>query len=284
MGVSGVGSNSGASGAGINDGVSCSASVANDETTATTVAEKNCLSPNALEAQNVKAGINKADYTANQISKLLSDPTPISRQPDMLTAPNFFSKEIFSASNMTTTTKFSTDKITALSTDKFTKPAPATVSYTAKSGANYDVRSGIQVTAAVEAKMNELANKVYEQTNRKITFSSGYRGPARQARAMYDNVVMKGLKDFNKYAQKDLAQEIKDAYLANAGNKEAAISAMTDVIQAQVDRGKYISSHLRSNAVDISGIDKNYFKTIRGIVTEMGGTSLNEGDHLHVQF
>lgn len=315
MGVGGVGGNSGAgnnngasnsnganssTGAGNNSGgvsssksdkssetsnsaASCSTSVSNDESTATTTAEKTCTTT-GLEAHNVKTGIDTTGFTAEKLSRALTDSTPISQRTDTLTAPNFADKAMFSAPDAATATKFSKDGITTLSTDKFSKPAPVNASYTAQPGEHYDVRSGIQVTSKVEDRMNELANKVYDQTTREITYSSGYRGPARQAKAMYDNVVAKGLTDFDKYKQKDLAQEVKDAYLANVGNKDAAIAAMTDAIQAQVDRGQYISSHLRSNAVDISGIDKDYYGTIRDIVTEMGGTTLNEGDHLHVQF
>jgi len=311
MGVGGVGGNSGAgnnnganstngaSGSNNSSGVSssksdkssetnnsaaaCSTSVSNDESTATTTAEKTCTTT-GLEAHNVKTGIDTTGFTAEKLSRALTDSTPISQRTDTLTAPNFAAKEMLSAPDAAAATKFSKDAVSTLSTDKFSKPAPAKASYTAQPGEHYDVRSGIQVTATVEDRMNELANKVYEQTNREITYSSGYRGPDRQAKAMYDNVVKNGLADFDKYRQKDLAQEVKDAYLANVDNKDAAIAAMRDVIQAQVDRGQYISSHLRSNAVDISGIDKDYYGTIRDVVTEMGGTTLNEGDHLHVQF
>jgi hypothetical protein len=298
MGVGGVGGNSGAGNnnggsngvsGGKSDksseagkgGTSCSTSVNNNEKTATTTAEKTCTTT-GVEAHNVKTGIDKTGFTAEKLSRSLTDSKPISQQKDTLTAPNLSLKEALSTPNTATATKFSKDNVSNLKTDKFSKLAPE--SYTAKPGEHYGVKSGIQVTAKVEDKMNDLANKVYEQTKHEITYSSAYRGPKRQAEAMYDNIMNKGLSDFDKYKQKDLAQEVKDAYLANVENKDAAIAAMRDAIQVQVDRGQFISSHLRSNAVDVSRVDKDYYDTIRDVVTEMGGTSLNEGDHLHVQF
>lgn len=157
--------------------------------------------------------------------------------------------------------------------------------YTAKAGAHYEVRADILVTRKLEEKMEELAKKVFDKTGgHKITYSSGYRTPYRQAKAMYDNAKEKGVGDFDKYTAKDLAKEIKDAYLADKDDKDKAVSAMTEVIEKQVARGKYISLHLRSGAVDISSVDKSHYDTIKKLVSEMSGSSLNEGDHLHVQF
>ena len=119
--------------------------------------------------------------------------------------------------------------------------------------------------------MEELAKKVYDKTDKhKITYSSGYRTPFRQARAMYDNAKEKGVSDFDKYTATDLVKEIKDAYLANK-EKDKAIAAMEDVIKKQVDRSKYISRHLRSGAVDVSSVDKSHYDTIRKIVSDIGG-------------
>lgn len=177
--------------------------------------------------------------------------------------------------------KYTADK---LSKSLDAKKASTTDVKPAKNGTHYNVQNGIKVTSKVEAKMAELGKKVFDKTGHKITFSSGYRGPAKQAEAMYNNIKKNGLSDLNKYKQKDLAKEVKDAYLANKTDKKAAVEAMTKVIENQVASGKYISSHLRSNAVDVSSADKKYYNDIRDAVKEMNGTSLTEKDHLHIQF
>jgi hypothetical protein len=168
--------------------------------------------------------------------------------------------------------------------DAKTKKASATDVRQATAGKYYNVQSSVKVTSKVEAKMAELGKKVFEKLDRKVTFSSGYRGPAKQAQAMYDKI--KAGSDLSDYKQKGLAKEIKSAYEANKKNKEAALSAMTKVIEKQVANGKYVSSHLRSNAVDISSADKDYYEKISKIVTEMKGTSIYEKKpvHLHIQF
>jgi N-acetylmuramoyl-L-alanine amidase len=159
--------------------------------------------------------------------------------------------------------------------------------YTAKAGTSYNVRPDILVTAKVELKMEELAKKVYDDTNphHKITYSSGYRGPDRQAKAMYDKIV-KDADAFDIYKAKDLAKEIKQAYLDNKSKGEAdTVAKMKEVIEKQVKDGKYISNHLVSGAADISSVDKDYYDKIRKFAKEMGMKNpLDEGDHLHVEF
>jgi peptidoglycan hydrolase-like protein with peptidoglycan-binding domain len=159
--------------------------------------------------------------------------------------------------------------------------------YTAKAGTHYDVRPDILVTAKLEEKMEELAKKVYDDTkpNHKITYSSGYRGPDRQAKAMYDKLV-KDSKALDIYKAKEMAAEIKKAYDDNKSKGETeTVKKMIEVIEKQVAAGKYISNHMVSGAVDVSSVDKSHYDKIRKFVKEMGYKEpLDEGDHLHVQF
>jgi hypothetical protein len=257
MGLNGVGGNSGGkgnAGGGISGGksnsvgakgnVSCSTSVKNNNATKTSTATKSC----GIQGFHGKKGIDSGKFSSFSLTKALN------------------AKE---AGKFTKGAK-------ELVTNKFTPKSPSVKTY--------NVRSGVTVNSKIQAKMAELGKKVFDKTNHKITYSSGYRGPQKQAAAMYNNVVKYGLKDFNKYTQKPLAKEIKDAYLANSTDKKAAIEAMTKVIESQVKNGNYVSSHLRSNAVDVSSVDGKYYEDIRNAVTEMGGTSLTEKDHLHIQF
>ncbi len=184
------------------------------------------------------------------------------------------------------TSKYAADKLSKTLDDKAKKTATNDVK-PAKNGTHYKVQSGIKVTSKVEAKMAELGKKVFDKTGRKVTFSSGYRSPKTQAAAMYDKVA-KNKGSFNEYRQKDLAKEIQKAYLTSPKNREKAVEAMSKVIEKQVANGKFISDHLRSNAVDISSVDEKYYPAIKDIVMkEMNGKMAKHETtpiHLHIEF
>ena len=99
---------------------------------------------------------------------------------------------------------------------------------------------------------------------------------------MYDLIVNRGEAHVrNLYRDKTAVDQILNAYRNNRGSRSDAISAMTRTIENQVGNGTYISSHLRSRALDVS-ISTN-LDVLRQIVGQMGGSVLNEGDHYHVQ-
>jgi peptidoglycan hydrolase-like protein with peptidoglycan-binding domain len=167
-----------------------------------------------------------------------------------------------------------------------TAPRPPTTgspSYsTATNGRFYNVNSGILMTDSLKPKLDNMAQKYFEITGRKLQVTSGYRPPSRQAAAMFDNMSKPGgvANARALYADKGAVNEIIRAYQANPGNRQAAIAAMTRVIENQVSNGTYISRHLRSGAVDVStSTDLN---ALRSAVNQSGGRILNEGDHYHV--
>jgi hypothetical protein len=181
------------------------------------------------------------------------------------------------------TTKYAADKLSKTLDAKNKKTSAADIR-PATTGKNYKVRDDVKVTSKVEAKMAELGKKVFDKLGHNVTFSSGYRGPKEQADAMYKKIQAGS--DLSDYKQKALAKEIKNAYQANKTDSKKAIAAMTKVIEKQVADGKYVSSHLRSNAVDISSVDRKYYGDISKLVKEMDGTSIFEKKpvHLHIQF
>ncbi len=147
----------------------------------------------------------------------------------------------------------------------------------ATNGRNYTVNEGILMTDALRPQLQTLADRYAEQTGGNLRITSGYRPPSRQASAMYDLIQNKGTTYVrNLYANKGAVNEILTAY-ANGGQ-----ASMTRAIEGQVDRGVYISSHLRSRALD-TGTDAN-FGVLQNIVRDMGGTVANEGNHFHIQF
>jgi hypothetical protein len=117
----------------------------------------------------------------------------------------------------------------------------------------YDIESGATVPFKVERLVDEIARAHYASTHHRLTITSGSRGPDKQARAMFDKLEL-GDNILALYRDQQSAREIKAAY--DAGKKAGTsageiVAAMTAVIQAQVDRGVYISRHLRDEAVDV---------------------------------
>lgn len=152
----------------------------------------------------------------------------------------------------------------------------------ATNGRHYTVNPGILMTDALRPRLQQLADAYFQRTGNSLRVTSGYRPPARQAAAMYDLIQRHGEGYVrNLYANKTAVDQVLSAYRNNRGSRSAAVSAMTRTIQNQVDNGTYISSHLRSRAMDVSTATN--LSVLRQIVGQMGGSVLNEGDHYHVQ-
>lgn len=152
----------------------------------------------------------------------------------------------------------------------------------ATNGRHYTVNQGILMTDALRPRLQQLADAYFQRTGNSLRVTSGYRPPARQAAAMYDLIQRHGESHVqNLYANQTAVGQILNAYRSNRGSRSEAVSAMTRAIQNQVDNGTYISSHLRSRAMDLS--TSTNLSVLRQIVGQMGGSVLNEGDHYHVQ-
>lgn len=152
----------------------------------------------------------------------------------------------------------------------------------ATNGRHYTVNQGILMTDALRPRLQQLADTYFQRTGNNLRVTSGYRPPARQAAAMYDLIVNRGEAHVQGlYANKTAVGQILNAYRNNRGSRSEAIAAMTRTIQNQVNNGTYISSHLRSRAMDLS--TSTNLSVLRQIVGQMGGSVLNEGDHYHVQ-
>jgi uncharacterized protein YcbK (DUF882 family) len=138
------------------------------------------------------------------------------------------------------------------------------------------------MTEELRPRLETLAARYFERTGQTLHVTSGYRPPSRQASAMFDLIERRGENYVrNLYANKGAVDEVLGAYRSNRGNRAAAVAEMTRVIEGQVGRGTYISSHLRSRALDFStGAN---FNVLREIVGEMGGRIINESDHYHVE-
>lgn len=151
---------------------------------------------------------------------------------------------------------------------------------------HYTVSAGVTLTERARGVVGQLADEYFRRTGENLRVTDGQRTAHDQAVQMYNKIQ---LHDENIYTNKTALAEIKRAYndgVAAHKSRAAIIDDMAGVIQGQVDRGVYISRHLRGGAVDISirGLDEQAF---RQAVQTVGGISLlYEGlpPHFHLQF
>lgn len=153
---------------------------------------------------------------------------------------------------------------------------------TGKSGEHYTALADVLITDVVRKKIENVANRYFQKTGKDIVVTSGYRPPERQAPAMYNKIINEGEASVRKlYRNKVAVDQILNAYRANKGNRTAAIAAMVAVIEKQVKSGVFISSHLKSNAIDVR-MTAN-LKALNAAVIEVGGRIVVERDHFHLE-
>jgi hypothetical protein len=142
---------------------------------------------------------------------------------------------------------------------------------------------GIDLPTEVIAKANSLSDSVYLATGRRIHVTSGRRPPHRQASAMYDNY--RNDTHPPTYANRVAEAEVHRAFQIGQKNKlsrDQTVLAMTIILEKQVQRGVYLSPHMRSNAIDIRMPSPRVLQVIHKhpSVKRVGV----ENDHIHIQF
>lgn len=169
-------------------------------------------------------------------------------------------------------------------------PAPGAAPAEADEERRYVLLPGVELAPAVEQKVEKIASAYFRRTGKELVVTSGTRDPARQAEAMHE-LFRHGADVLGLYKDKTAVREIKSAYDEERSAEhppEAMIAALERVIRAQIDRGVFISAHLREGAVDIRNRDmtpaeKRAF--LEG-VDEVGGVfALEESrpPHYHLQ-
>ncbi len=142
----------------------------------------------------------------------------------------------------------------------------------------------------VADKVEAIDDAYARRTGKHVTVTSGTRDAARQAKAMYKMLRLGG-DPIRLYRNKEAAREIKQAYdSARAAGKapDDVVTAMHEVLKAQITRGVYISAHLRAGAVDIRSRDMSSSdkKAFVAAVNEAKGVTLLEEStppHYHLQ-
>jgi hypothetical protein len=152
----------------------------------------------------------------------------------------------------------------------------------------FKVLPGVTLSTDAAAALERIDDAYYKKTGQRLVITSGTRDAARQAKAMY-KMIRLGADITGLYRNKTAAREIKAAYTRSAGKPaEAVVMAMYDTIRDQIDRGVYISAHLRAGAVDIRNrtMSPSQKKAFEQSVAEVGGASLLEETkppHYHLQ-
>ena len=151
-----------------------------------------------------------------------------------------------------------------------------------QSGTHYTVLADVLITDVVQKKIQRVADIYFEKTGKEITVTSGFRPPERQAPAMYNKIVREGEASVRKlYKNKVAVDQILNAYRSNKSNKDVAIAAMIAVIDKQVKSGVFISSHLKSNAIDVRKTAN--LTALNSAVITVGGRIVLELDHYHLE-
>lgn len=154
----------------------------------------------------------------------------------------------------------------------------------------YTVLSGVTLSPEAAAALERIDDAYFKKTGQRLVVTSGTRDAALQAKAMY-KMIRLGADIVGLYRNKAAAREIKAAYTkATAARKPSGevVGAIYDVIRDQIDRGVYISAHLRAGAVDIRNrtMTPAQKRAFVQSVAEAGGATLLEETkppHYHLQ-
>lgn len=151
-------------------------------------------------------------------------------------------------------------------------------------GSRVRMAGNVVLTPREAPLVKRLAQAYFDRTGSTFYVTSGYRTPAQQASAMYGNLVRYGIPYVRRtYGGRPAAVEIIAAFIRNRRFGRRAILTMTAIIEDQIDRGVYVSRHLRGMAVDIR-MSTAQRQPLSGSAAQVGGDLVIEIDHYHVQF
>jgi pyruvate/2-oxoglutarate dehydrogenase complex dihydrolipoamide acyltransferase (E2) component len=102
-------------------------------------------------------------------------------------------------------------------------------------------------------RLERIAQRYFEATRSRLVVTGGTRTPERQAELMLEKLAH-GEDIVALYENKAAVTEIRAVYRESAGvrqPKKQLIHALRDVITAQMDKGIYVSRHLKAGAADV---------------------------------
>lgn len=149
---------------------------------------------------------------------------------------------------------------------------------------------GVVVPENRKSDLKRLACATYAQTQRGIHVTSGTRSARDQAVAL-DKKIRAGDKRLRVYRNRKAANELvrawKKATKAGKGRKGSR-DALHRALKAQIERGVYISSHLKAGAVDVRsvGMGKSQKRALRTAAKAVPGARLiyeKKPPHFHIE-
>lgn len=157
---------------------------------------------------------------------------------------------------------------------------------------------GVQLSPELDSTGRGITTRWQEGTHEGAAFAKqgeqvyvtrGDATPYHQARVMLPDLKKEGGVDATRglYRDKALVGEVIDAYESTiASGDQAAIDAMARVIEAQVERGEYISNHLLGDAFDASFHNMDRPQQLSWLDCADNHpdvkNAIDEGDHAHV--
>lgn len=168
--------------------------------------------------------------------------------------------------------------------------SPALSKTNLPAGANYIILSGVTLSSPVAHRLLQIDEAFHQRSGKHLTIVSGTRDPVRQARAMV-RIIELGGSLIKLYSNREAAAEIQHSYdQARASKKkpDEIISAVQSTLEAQIQRGVYISAHLRAGAVDVRNTNMTDMekKAFRAAIHEINGVTLLEEHrppHFHLE-
>lgn len=152
----------------------------------------------------------------------------------------------------------------------------------------FTLLADVTLSDEAEARITRIDETYARKTGEHLVITSGTRDAAQQAKAMYKMIDL-GADIGRLYRNKSAAREIQAAYDSHRSKPpENAVTAIYEVLKAQLARGVYISAHLRAGAVDVRsrGMSAAERRAFVKSVSEAGGTELLEESkppHYHLQ-
>ena len=180
---------------------------------------------------------------SNDMGELISLPPLTEEEGDKSKAPAAITKNL--PSDCDELPELSAEELAGppfeLDLHKSTRPEPS----------GYTLLPGVTLSKTTSDALEKLDAAYFKKTGAHLVITSGTRDPARQAKAMYKTMKL-GTDILKLYKNRPAAQEIKNAYdkFVHRGS-EKTIEAIYQVLKDQMDRGVYISAHLKAGAVDV---------------------------------
>lgn len=136
---------------------------------------------------------------------------------------------------------------------------------------------GVRLPAAAGPLLDRLAAHLDFQ----LEVTSGTRSASAQASAMAAK-IQRGENLYDLYSQDDLVSEV---YQVIGSTTDPDIEAMAIVIDDQVQRGRYISRHLRGDALDLrtKSLSSAQLAQLGQVLDALGVSWLRESDHIHIE-